>query len=162
MSRILLNEKFKFFTKVVLAHFITYMVCGMIAFNLFGYGDFVDLIGFKQMEEITLPVIVFGQITRGILFGIAIWWIKDSLIGKKLGWLKLWGILVILGILNTYGPNMGSIEGLIYLDLSASNDVPVNGLLSLLEITMQPLLFSIIITYQSKKKLGKEPGASFY
>ena len=154
MGKIFLNEKFKFFTKVTLAHFITYMVCGMIAFNLFSYGDFVELIGFRPMEEITLTMIVFGQIARGILFGIVIWWIKDSIIGKKLGWLKLWGVLIILGIFNTYGPNMGSIEGFIYLDPSNSYDVPVSGLLSLFEITVQPLLFSIIVTYLSSFHLN--------
>jgi len=152
MAKLFSNEKLRFLVKVVLAHFITYMVCGVIAFNLFNYGDLVGLLGFKPMEEVTLPVIVTGQIVRGILFGIAIWWIKDSLIGKKLGWLKLWGVLIILGILNTYGPNMGSIEGMIFLDLSNFEDVPVSGLLSLVEIALQPLLFSVIVTFQRKKK----------
>jgi len=151
MRRIFLNEKFKFFTKVTLAHFITYMVCGIIAFNLFNYGDFVENLGFRPMEEISMTMLVLGQIIRGILFGIVIWLIKDSLIGKKLGWLKLWVTLVILGIFNTYGPNTGSIEGMIYLDLAQFEYVPVSGLFSLLEITVQPLLFSIIVTYQRKK-----------
>ena len=152
MRRLFASEKFKFFAKATAAHFVTYIVCGMVAFSLFGYGDFVEAIGFKPMAEITMPTIVIGQLVRGILFGVAIWWIRDCVVGKKLGWLKLWGILVILGIFNTYGPNMGSIEGMIYLDLSKYGGVPVNGLLSFLEITVQPLLFSIIVTFQRKKK----------
>ncbi len=156
MRKLLSNEKLRFFTKVTLAHVITYFVCGLIAYNLFNYGDFVELIGFRPMEEITPATIIFGQIIRGLLFGFVIWWIKDSIIGKKRGWLKLWGILLILGILNTYGPNSGSIEGMIYLDLSNSADVPVNTLLSLLEITLQPLLFSLIVTFQRKNEKQKD------
>ena len=152
MRKLFSCEKFRFFAKVTAAHFITYIVCGMIAFNLFGYGDFIESIGFKPMAEIGMTVIVIGEIVRGILFGFVIWWMRDSVIGRKLGWLKLWGILVILGIFNTYGPNSGSIEGMIYLDLSNSVDVPASALLSFLEITLQPLLFSIIVTFQRKKK----------
>lgn len=155
MRKLLSNEKLRFFIKVTIAHVITYFVCGLIAYNLFNYGDFVELIGFRPMEEITPATILIGQIIRGLLFGFVIWWIKDSIIGKKWGWLKLWGILLILGFLNTYGPNSGSIEGMIYLDLSKSADVPVNTLLSLLEITLQPLLFSLIVTFQIKNNNKK-------
>ena len=34
-------------------------------------------------------MVVLGQIVRGILFGIVIWWIKDSIIGKRLAQLCL-------------------------------------------------------------------------
>jgi len=42
---------------------------------------------------------------------------------------------------------------MIYLDQSNSADVPVSALLSLIEITVQPLLFSLIVTFQRKKKI---------
>ena len=116
MRNLFSNKKVRFFAKVITAHVITYIACGMIAFNLFNYGDFVEILGFRPVEEITITVQVIGQILRGILFGFVIWWIRDSIIGKKFGWLKLWGVLIILGIFNTYGPNSGSIEGMIYND----------------------------------------------
>ncbi|MDR0491905.1 MAG: hypothetical protein LBH28_11745 [Oscillospiraceae bacterium] len=153
MDKLFSNEKIRFFAKVMAAHVVTYIVCGLAAFNLFGYGDFTELIGFRPMEEISAAMMAFGQILRGLLFGFAIWWIRGSIIGKKFGWLKLWGVLIILGIFNTYGPNTGSIEGMIYLDLSNFEDVPVSGLLSFIEITLQPLLFSLIVTYQRKKRV---------
>ena len=152
MRELSLKKKSMFFIKVIAAHVITYFVCGLIAFNLFHYGDFVELIGFKPMDQISLWALLFGQLVRGMLFGFAILWISDSVIGQRLGWLRLWGVLVVLGVFNTYGPNMGSIEGMIYLDMSSFEGVPVNSMLSLLEVTMQPLLFSLIVTYQGKKK----------
>ena len=159
MRRLFSNEKLRFFTKVTAAHVVTYFIFGLIAFNLFNYGDFTELLGFRPMEEITAAMIVLGQVARGILFGFAIWWIRDSVIDRKLGWLKLWGVLVILGIFNTYGPNMGSIEGMIFLDPTSFEGVPASSLLSFLEITMQPLLFSIIVTFKRKKTVAAKVAA---
>lgn len=102
------------------------------------------------MDELNGSMLILGQVVRGVLLGFVVWWIKDSIVGKKLAWLKLWAILVILGIISTYGPVPSSIEGFIYL---APVDVPVNIGLSILEVLTQPLLFSIMVTYQRKKKV---------
>ena len=151
MAKLLSNEKFRFFTKVIAAHVITYAVVALIAMPLtFNYADsIVELMGFKPLDEISMVAVLIGQIIRGLLLGIVIWWIKDSIIGKKLAWLKLWVILVILGIFNTYGPNHGSIQGLIYL--TPIEDLPVSASLGMLEVLAQPLLFSIVVTFQRKK-----------
>ena len=141
----------KFITKVTIAHFVTYMICGVIAMTLFNYYDHVEAVGMKSADEINMLIWLIGQIIRGVLFGIVIWWIKDSIIGKKLAWLKLWAILVIVGIFNVYGVMPGSIEGFIYL-VPSSEPLPLAFVLgSTAEIIVQPLLFSIIVTYQRKK-----------
>ena len=150
-TKLFSNEKLRFFTKVIAAHLITYIVVTIMAMPLtFSYAEsIVELMGFKPLDEISIGAVLFAQIIRGFLFGIVIWWIKDSIIGKKLGWLKLWGILVILGIFNTYAPAHGSIQGLIYL--APIEDLPVSASLGMLETLAQPLLFSIIVTFQRKK-----------
>ena len=161
-----MNEKIKFFVKVIVSHVITYMVAGFIAFNLFHNEHmpyYMELMGFKPTEEINGLVLIIGQIVRGFLLGIVIWWIKDIIIDKKLAWLKLWMILIILGIFNTYGPAHGSIEGFIYLDSTRFEEISVNPILSMLEVLIQPLFFSIIICINWKelknkikrRKLGK-------
>jgi hypothetical protein len=144
------KEKLLFIGKVTIAHFVTYVVCGLIGMTLLNYKDHIEIIGFKSMDEISLPMVMLAQIVRGVLFGIVIWWIKDSIIGKKQAWLKLWAILVIVGIISTYGPAPGSIEGFLYL--APVDDVPLILELSILEVMLQPLLFSIIVTFQRKKK----------
>jgi len=142
------NGKIIFFTKVIAAHVITYMVAGFIAFQILHqeyFHYYMEILGFRPMDEINGIVLLLGQIVRGFLLGIVIWWIKDSIIGKKLAWLKLWAILIILGIFNTYGPAHGSIEGFIYLDPARLEGMPGNALFSMLEVLAQPLLFSIIV-----------------
>jgi len=154
VRKIFSGEKVKLFSKVILAHLITYIVVGNIAFILLNYGDYVETIGFRPMEEIRLSTVVLGQIVRGILLGVVIWWIKDSIFGKKLAWLKLWAILVILGIISTYEPARFSVEGFIYL--APIEDLPRNICLSVIEILVQPLLFSIAVSYRRKKKHEKQ------
>jgi hypothetical protein len=112
----------------------------------------VELMGFRPLDEISLGTVLLAQIIRGLLLGIVIWWVKDSIIGKKSAWLKLWAILVILGIINTHGPSHGSIQGLIYL--APIEDLPVSASLGgILQITAQTLLFSIAVTFQRKKAI---------
>ena len=152
LLKVFSKEKLLFVSKVTVAHVITYMLCGMIFMSLLDYEEYIELIGFKPMEEISGLMVIIGQLVRGILFGIAIWLVKDSIIGKKFAWLKLWAILVIIGIISVYAPAPGSIEGMIYL---APVDVPVNLNLSILEVLLQPLLFSLIVTFQRKSKIAK-------
>jgi len=152
MRKLFSNEKFRFYSKAIAAHVITYWAVAFIAMPLtHSYIDsMVEFMGIKPLDEINMGMVMIGQIIRGFLFGVVIWWIKDSIIGKKFAWLKLWAILVLLGIVNVYGLTHGSIQGMIYL-------VPVEGLpvsanFGILETLAQPLLFSIIVTYQRKKK----------
>jgi len=150
MANLLSNEKFRFFMKVIAAHVITYAIVTIIAMPLtFNYADIaVELMGFKPLDEISMGAVLFGQIIRGLLLGVVIWWIKDSIIGKRLAWLKLWAILIMLGIFNTYGPAHGSIQGMIYL--APITDMPLSASLGILETLMQPLLFSIAVTFQRR------------
>lgn len=143
------KEKVLFITKVTIAHVITYFLCGLIFMTIFNYRGHIENIGMKSMDEINGPMVILGQIVRGVLFGIVIWWIKDSIIGKKLAWLKLWVILVVLGIISVYAPATASIEGFIYL--VPSNEPLAFELGSTGEIMLQPLLFSIIVTYHRRK-----------
>jgi hypothetical protein len=153
MQKLFSNEKFRFFTKVIIAHVITYVVVTIAAMPLtFDYAESVmELMGFRPLDEINMGAVLVAQFVRGGLLGLVIWWIKDSIIGKKFGWLKLWAILAILGIFNTYGPSHGSIQGMIYL--APIEDLPISASLGMLETLAQPLLFSIAVTFQRKKQV---------
>jgi len=151
MSKILTNEKIRFFVKITVAHIIAYVIITILAMPLtFSYAEsMMELMGFRPLDEINMGVVLFGQVVRGLLFGVVVWLVRDSVIGTKLAWLKLWVILIILGIFNTYGPAHGSIQGMIYL--APIEDIPVSASLGMLETLAQPLLFSIIVTYRKKK-----------
>lgn len=149
-TAMLSKGKFELIAKVTITHIVTYFICGVLAMTLFQYNEHMNNVGLKSVEEINGLAVIFGQLIRGVLFGIVIWWIKDSIIGKKLAWLKLWAILVIIGIISTYEPASASIEGFIYL--IPSSEPLAFELGSRAEIMIQPLLFSLIVTFQRKEK----------
>ena len=160
------RKRTMFFIKVITAHVIIYWTFAFIAMPLtMDYiDDIVELMGFKPLEEINMIGVFVAQVVRGFLLALVIWWITDSIIGKKLGWLKLWAILIILGIFNTYSPAQGSIQGMIYL--KPVEGIPASMSFASLELLLQPLLLSIVVCtnwrelkskiYNKKNKLKAE------
>jgi hypothetical protein len=110
--------------KTIVVHTVTYMVVGLLAFLFLNYSE-----GFASpelacwMRQTDDPVVTAGpliQPIRGIIFGLAFFPIREVLFGKKYGWLITWWLLVALGILSTFGPAPGSVEGLLYTILPVS------------------------------------------
>ena len=69
------------------------------------------------MRPTTDPMVMAGplfQPIRGLVFALVFYPLREILFTKKNGWLIMWWILVALGILSTFGPAPGSIEGMIY------------------------------------------------
>jgi hypothetical protein len=118
--------------------------------NLFSYWDWIrEQNNWRDMEDIIIRLSLVFQIIRGILYGIVLLLLKDTIIYSKYGILKLFVIMIIIGIFNTPAPSPGSIEGFIYL-------VPDKELLriqigGMLEILIQNLLFCIIICTKWKE-----------
>jgi hypothetical protein len=130
--------------KTIVVHTITYMLIGLIAFNLFDYSE-----GFAApelacwMRQTDDPLVMLGplfQPIRGVIFALAFFPIREILFGKKYGWLITWWILVSLGILNTFGPAPGSVEGMVYTILTPS-------IATYLETTLQSFLFAGVLFY---------------
>lgn len=148
--------------KTIVVHTVTYMLVGVLAFNLMDYSA-----GFAApelacwMRQTDDPQIMLGpllQPLRGLIFGLAFFPIREVLFGKKNGWLITWWLLIALGILSTFGPAPGSIEGLIYTIL------PVT-ISTYLEITIQSLLLAAGLFYwinhKDKKWLNWVFGITF-
>ena len=91
------------------------------------------------------PIVMLGplfQPIRGVIFALAFYPLRATLFGKKNGWLVMWWVLVALGIINTFGPAPGSIEGLVYTTLSIGGQIS-----GWFEIITQALAFSILLFY---------------
>ena len=132
--------------KASIIHTITYFLIGLIAYKLFDYGYLYAETSLKLlMRQVTDPLVMAGplfQPIRGALFGLVIYLLQESIFKKKSGWLIMWIVLVILGIINTFGPTPGSIEGVIYTIL------PLNiHMAGLPEVIIQALLLSLGLFY---------------
>jgi hypothetical protein len=97
----------------------------------------------RDMDSLIFRLGPVIQIVRGILYGIVLLLIKDIIVYSKYGILKLFVIMIILGIFNTPAPSPGSIEEFIYM--KPSND-PLNvSIGGSIEIITQNFLFCIFV-----------------
>ena len=128
--------------KTIVVHTITYFFVGVPLFFIFNYSE-----GFTVpelacwMRPTDDPLVRAGllfQPIRGLIFALAFFPIREILFGKKNGWLIMWWLLVSLGILSTFGPAPGSIEGMVYTILPLS-------ITTYLEVTLQSFALSGIL-----------------
>ncbi len=109
--------------KTTAIHTVTYFIVGLIAFTFLDYSaKYADPIIANFMRQTDHPLVAAGpmfQILRGLLFGIVFYALREIIFPYKRGWLTLWLVLVIVGVLSAFGPTPGSIEGMIYTVLPA-------------------------------------------
>lgn len=132
--------------KTVVVHTVTYFVMGILAFTLFDYTTaFAQPNVASFMRQTDDPLVMAGvlfQPIRGLLFGVVFYLLRQELLARERGWLMMWLMLVIVGILSTFGPAPGSIEGMIYTKWPISSQ-----LTGYLEVVTQALLLSVILYY---------------
>jgi hypothetical protein len=134
--------------KTIVAHTLTYFLVGLVASIVFNYAaDFARPELRTFMRQVGDPIIALGpalQTIRGILFALAFYPLRELLFRRKNGWLITWWLLVALGILSTFAPASGSVEGAIYTTLPIRDQFFSGGML---EILTQSFLFSALLYY---------------
>ena len=132
--------------KTVIVHTITYFVAGFLAYTLGGYEKtFSEPPLSYLMRPTSDPWVMAGplfQPVRGVVFALAFHPLRNALFARRRGWLTLWWLLLALGVLSTFGPAPGSVEGLIYTVIP-----PLAQILGLWEVLLQALLFSVVLFY---------------
>ena len=108
----------QYVTKITIYHVVTYIVCGIIFSSLFNYSElFNEGCMAYYMQPIASTNTLMGplfQVVRGLLFGLVLLLLREYIRTEKLGFLKLYTLILVLGIINTPGPAPSSIEGMIY------------------------------------------------
>ncbi len=143
------TEKVSFFglaVKTIVVHSVTYFVCGIVAFIVLDYeSKFADPNVRVFMRQTNEPIVMAGplfQPVRGFLFALAFYPLRSVLFGRQRGWIVMWTVLVTIGILSTFGPSPGSVEGVIYTVF------PIRlQLFGMTEVLTQSLLLSVILCY---------------
>lgn len=104
--------------KTTVVHTVTYFLVGLLSFVLLDYSaKYADEVVSGLMRQTDHPLVALGpafQILRGFLFGIVFYVLRDMIFTQKRGWLRLWLVLVIVGILSPFGAAPSSIEGMLY------------------------------------------------
>ncbi|HXN45065.1 MAG TPA: hypothetical protein VN893_00395 [Bryobacteraceae bacterium] len=132
--------------RTIVAHTITYIFMGILASNFLDYkAAFARPEVACWMRQLGDPWVMAGplfQPLRGLIFALVFYPLREILFGKKNGWLVMWWMLVALGILSTFGPAPGSVEGMLYTRL------PVFGQMrGWIEVVPQAFLLSALLYY---------------
>ena len=132
--------------KTIVVHTVTYSLMGIIAMNALNYAEaFAAPAMASFMRQTTDPIVIAGplfQPIRGLVFALVFYPLREVFFNKKYGWLLMWWTLVGLGILSTFGPAPGSLEGMVF------TTVPItNQLTGWIEIVPQAFLLSSILWY---------------
>ena len=132
--------------RTIVVHTITYFLMGLLASTLLGYAEYFAAPWMAcWMRQTDDPLVMAGplfQPIRGLIFALAFYPLRGVLFDKKRGWLVMWWLLVALGILSTFGPAPGSVEGMLYTVIPISQQ-----LTAWLEVVPQALLLSLILFY---------------
>ncbi len=132
--------------KTLVTHTVTYFIVGLLASLLLDYARFFSESSlYLIMRPTSDPWVMAGplfQPVRGILFGIVFYLLREPFFGKRNGWLIMWLVLVVVGIIGTFGPTPGSLEGMIYTVFPLSVH-----LRSLPELLLQSLFLSLLLFY---------------
>jgi len=135
--------------KTIVTHTITYFLMGILAATLLDYAERFTrpemACWFRPLSD---PLVMAGplfQPIRGLIFALVFFPLRSFLFGNRKGWLVMWWMLVGLGILSTFGPPPGSIEGMIYTVIPIADQ-----LIGWLEVIPQALLLSLILFYWIK------------
>lgn len=143
----------RFVMRVTVIHVITYILCGIIFSYLFDYQTLFQLekvqAYMRSYDGVSTLIGPIVQVIRGLLFGVILLLLRNVFVGKKYGWLRLWAIIVVIGIINIPGAAPGSIEGIIYTQIPLQFHLMMSP-----EVWIQTLLFSYFV---AKPKNEKKP-----
>jgi hypothetical protein len=151
--------------KSIVTHTVTYFIMGLLASAIFDYAALYANTSLNLlMRQTSEPLVMAGplfQPIRGALLGIVFYLLREIIFGKRTGWLVLWIVLVVIGIIGTFGPTPGSLEGMIYTILPLS--IHLKGLP---EILIQAFMLSAALFYwvnhRDKKWLNWVMGIAFF
>ena len=139
--------------KAVVVHTVTYFIAGILAYTLGGYEKTFSEPPLSYLMRPTSDRLVMAgplfQPIRGVIFAFALYPLRSVLFSEKRGWLTLWWLLFALGVLSTFGPAPGSVEGMIYTIIP-----PLAQVLGLWEVVIQSFLLSVVL-YQWVNHPGK-------
>jgi len=142
----------QFVVRATVIHVVTYFVVGIVAALAIDYESLFEqpvirdyMRPFGSVSLLIGPVV---QILRGVIIGLVLLPFRHA-IAERAGWLRLWLLLVGIGVLSTYAAAPSSIEGLVY------TKVPLwYHAIGLPEMLVQSLLFSVLVAFYLRNPKG--------
>ncbi len=132
--------------RTIISHTVTYFATGVIAAILLDYSsrmirpDVAPII-----RTISDPILIASplfQPLRAALLAIVFYLLRDVLFSNRKGWLIMWCMLAVIGILTPFSASWGGFEGMIFFNFPLWDHIA-----GWPEVFSQTLLLSVILTY---------------
>jgi hypothetical protein len=133
----------RFAGRVIVCHVVTYMLAGLVASTLLDYESRWQDPLFAFMRPFDSPWVALGpalQVVRGLVLAIVLYPFRSVFLRDPRGAAKLAMLLIGIGVLSTYGPAPGSLEGIVYTRFPLEIH-----LFGLPEVVVQAASFSIVV-----------------
>lgn len=138
------DGRLAFVLRAMLYHSLSYVFVGLLASKVL---DYQDALSQPVISDFMKPpqggAVGLGpwlQPLRGLLFGLVLLPFRELLAQRPRGWLTLWSLFLVLGIVGTPAAAPSSLEGLIYSRLPLWYH-----LFGLPEVAVQTLVFSVLL-----------------
>lgn len=132
--------------RTIIVHCVTYTLMGMLAAAVMDYRSLFTVAGLsglmRPFDDPWMVAAPLYQPIRGALFGLVFYLLREPFFGHRRGWLIMWLVLVVIGILGAFGPTPGSLEGFFYTVVPWWAQVR-----GLPEVLIQSLLLSLVLYY---------------
>jgi len=144
--------------RTIISHTVTYFAIGVIGSIFLDYStrmmrpDVAPII--RNMSDPILIASPLFQPIRAALLAIVFYLLRDGLFGNRKGWMKMWCLLVVVGILTPFSASWGGIEGMIFFNFPLWDHI-----VGWPEVFSQTLLLSVILAYWVNHPTSKRLGA---
>jgi hypothetical protein len=138
--------------RFTIAHVVTFLVFGLIFMNVMSYSrEFVQNETFTHFRPLDSPIVraaILFQFLRGAFIASVLYPFRTTIIEHRWGWLILFGVIYGLTGLAAVNASPGSIEGMIYTEVSLKAH-----LIGMPEVITQSLAFSILFWFWERKHI---------
>lgn len=145
----------EYIIRFTFSHVITYMFCGLIFMNLMGYQkEFLtnpNFSYFRPINSLIVQAAVLFQFFRGGVFALILYPFRKTIINSERGWLMLFWVIWGLTCIGSVNATPGSIEGLIYTDVSLKTH-----LVGMPEVIIQALAFSVMFWAWDRRSIKEQ------
>ncbi|MDO4535067.1 MAG: hypothetical protein Q4B63_04560 [Clostridium perfringens] len=141
-----MNKDIKFILKITMIYFIVSIFCAYIFsksyYDIFQLND-ITRITYNEFLE------VLKEILKGIIYGGVLFLIKDSYIDKNYGFIRLFLIIMILGLINIKAFSLYTLDNFY-------KSVPIGfKLKGVFEVAVQTIIFSFLVAMPKSKDKNK-------
>lgn len=138
------NGIVEFAWRTASVHMVAYFAAGLFALLFMGYRELFGSSSLSTlMRPVDSPIVALGPILQaamGIALGLILHPFRESFIGTRRGWLRLFLLIAGLSVFAPQVPGPGTFEGLVYTKLSLADH-----LAGLPETLAYSLCFSLLL-----------------